>query len=141
MKKGFLFSPLLFLFSCATGVNDWHDAYKYQSHKDWSLEKERAKLPDNKVKEEKEDKSLYEKEVEEKLTKLLRTEPTPLRVPDTIVRVLILPYVDESGNLVSQKYVFFRAEEGKWILGEYLLQRGKPIKEFKPLEEKTDDKK
>lgn len=136
MRKAFFLLP--FLFSCATGVRDWHDAYRYQAHKDWSLEKEKEKLPEE---EEKREKSIYEREVEEKLTRLLRTEPTPLRVPDAIVRVLILPYVDEGGNLVSQKYVFFRAEEGRWILGEYLLQRGKPIKELKPLEVKEDDKK
>ncbi|MFN3263973.1 MAG: TraV family lipoprotein [Aquificaceae bacterium] len=85
--------------------------------------------------EAKKEESLYDKEVQEKILQLLRQEPTPLKVPDTVIRVLILPYVDEKGNLVSQKYIFFRAEEGKWILGEYLLQRGKPIRELRPLEE------
>jgi len=84
--------------------------------------------------EAKKEESLYDKEVQEKILQLLRQEPTPLKVPDTVIRVLILPYVDEKGNLVSQKYIFFR-EEGKWILGEYLLQRGKPIRELRPLEE------
>ncbi len=86
-------------------------------------------------KEEKQVESLYQKEVQERLFELARTIPTPLRVPDNIIRVFVLPYVDEKGNLVSQKYIFFRAEEGKWILGEYLLQRGKPIRELRPLEE------
>ena len=85
-------------------------------------------------KEEKQVESLYQKEVQERLFELARTIPTPLRVPDNIIRVFVLPYVDEKGNLVSQKYIFFRAEEGKWLLGDYLLKKGEPLKELKPLE-------
>ncbi|MFN3263484.1 MAG: TraV family lipoprotein [Aquificaceae bacterium] len=123
-----------FLAGCSAGVKDWADTYKYQAKAGWSLEEEKRKvLPQQPASQEPRE-NLYNKEVQEKLTKLLRETPTPLRVPDTIVRVLVLPYVDEKGNLNAQKYIFFRAEEGRWILGEYLLQKGKAIRELKPLE-------
>lgn len=119
MRRAILLLP--FLFSCASAVKE--------------VEQVQVIQPVSHEKEERKEESLYDRELQRKMTELLRTEPTPLRVPDTVVRVLILPYVDEKGNLISQKYVFFRAEEGRWILGEYLLQRGKPLKELKPLEE------
>ena len=98
-------------------------------------------LPETTQKEEKQVESLYQKEVQERLFELARTIPTPLRVPDNIIRVFVLPYVDEKGNLVSQKYIFFRAEEGKWILGDYLLKKGEHLKELKPLEPAPEVKK
>lgn len=135
MRKELVLISTLFLFSCGAGVQEWADAYRYQASAGWSVEKERAKILPATPPAEKREESLYNREVQEKVMKLLREEPAPLRVPDTVIRVLVLPYVDEGGNLVSQKYIFFRAEEGKWILGEYLLQKGKTIRELKPLEE------
>lgn len=134
MRKVVFLLP--FIFSCSASVKDWGDAYRYQAPRGWDLKKEAEKiLPKEAPQEEKKEQSLYNQELQKKLSELIKTEPAPLRVPDTVVRVLVLPYVDETSNLVSQKYIFFRAEEGRWILGEYLLQKGKPIRELKPLEE------
>jgi len=131
-----VFPSLACLLGCSAGVQDWADAYKYQASVDWSAEKEKEKLLPKPQEEAKQaEQSLYQKEQSQKMLSLLRETPTPLRVPPTIVRVLILPYVDEKGNLNAQRYVFFKADEGKWILGDYLLQKGKPIRELKPLEE------
>lgn len=128
MKKRVLVIAL-FLTSCAGAVS--------------KQEVQLKDLPETftQKKEEKQVESLYQKEVQERLFELARTIPTPLRVPDNIIRVFVLPYVDEKGNLVSQKYIFFRAEEGKWILGDYLLKKGEPLKELKPLEPAPEVKK
>jgi len=79
--------------------------------------------------------SLYRKEVMERLLSTLREEPTPLAVPPTVLRVFVLPYVSETGSLKTSHYLYLRVDEGRWILGDYLLQRGQPIREFRPLEE------
>jgi len=79
--------------------------------------------------------SLYEKEQLQKLMTMLRQEPTPLAVPPTVLRVFVLPYTTESGELITQHYFYIKVDEGRWIIGDYLLKKGEPIKELKPLEE------
>lgn len=126
---------------------------KKEDKKEEKKEEKKAEKKEEKKKEEKAEKkeeekeekttkktqeSLYHKEYTQKVLSLIREPVTPLRIPPTIMRVLILPYVDEQGNLNVQRYVFFKIDEGRWVLGEYLLQKGKPLKElkeFKPLEE------
>jgi PBP1b-binding outer membrane lipoprotein LpoB len=71
------------------------------------------------------EKSIYEKEVQEKIISLLKAPETPLRTPDIITRVLILPYTKEDGTLVMSHYVFVKMKEGKWILGDYLIDQPK----------------
>lgn len=129
---------LLFLTGCSAKVSEWENTYRYQAPAGWSKKKEEEKvLAEFKDKEKpvsEKQESIYQKEVQEKILSLLLQEPTPLKVPDKILRVLILPYVDSKGDFVSQKYVFFKAEEGKWILGEYLLKKGEALKLLRPLE-------
>jgi len=129
------------LFSCA-GVKDWDEYAKYQEKKGFKREEYEKKLlkKGEKVKKGVKE-SLYEKEIKRTYTRLLKEPPVPLKVPDTVVRVLILPYVDESGSLNSAKYVFFKVEEGKWILGDYLIKEGKSVKVLTPLkkEEREDE--
>lgn len=64
--------------------------------------------------------SLYEIEKERKTIDVLKETPTPLRTPDTIVRVLILPYIDNNNVLHSFYYTFLKVEDGDWVLGDYL---------------------
>jgi hypothetical protein len=71
------------------------------------------------------EKSIYEKEIQEKVISLLKAPETPLRTPDVITRVLILPYAREDGTLVMSHYVFAKMKEGKWILGDYLIEQQK----------------
>jgi hypothetical protein len=85
----------------------------------------------------KEEESLYKRELMEKLMKMVREEPTPLALPPTVLRVFVLPYVDEQGRLITQHYMYIKVDEGKWILGDYLLKKGQPPREFTPL--KTED--
>ncbi|MBX0310774.1 MAG: TraV family lipoprotein [Sulfurihydrogenibium sp.] len=75
------------------------------------------------------EKSIYEKEIQEKVISLLRAPETPLRTPDIITRILILPYTKEDGTLIMSHYVFAKMKEGKWILGDYLID--KPYQESK----------
>jgi hypothetical protein len=81
-------------------------------------------------------KSVYQEELEKRITALLREPVTPLRAPDTIMRVLFLPYTSEDGSLVSSHYVYFKVKEGSWILGDYLIEDNKAElpKVVKPLD-------
>lgn len=78
-------------------------------------------------------KSNYERERDRKLASIVKTSPTPMRVPDTVLRVLINPYVDDSGTLTVPGYKFTRVDDGKWILGEYLVKEGSAVKMLTPL--------
>ncbi len=89
--------------------------------------------PKVEVKQEKEEESLYRRELMEKLMRMVREEPTPLALPPTVLRVFVLPYVDDQGRLITQHYMYIKVDEGKWILGDYLLKKGQPPREFTPL--------
>lgn len=89
--------------------------------------------PKMEVKQEKEEDSLYRREVMEKLMKIVKEQPTPLALPPTVLRVFVLPYVDDQGKLITQHYLYLKVDEGKWILGDYLLKKGQPPREFTPL--------
>jgi len=82
------------------------------------------------------EKSIYEKEVQEKVVSLLKAPETPLRTPDVITRVLILPYTKEDGTLIMSHYVFVKMKEGKWVLGDYLVdQQKEENRVIRPLKE------
>lgn len=80
-------------------------------------------------------KSSFERERDIMMTKLVKTPPTPVRVPDTILRVLIMPYTDDSGVLTAQSYKFTKVDDGKWIMGEYIDKEGQGIQMLTPLQE------
>jgi hypothetical protein len=80
-------------------------------------------------------KSSFEHERDIMMTRLVKTPPTPIRVPDTILRVLIMPYTDDSGVLTAQSYKFAKVDDGKWIMGEYLEKSGQGIQMLTPLQE------
>lgn len=81
-------------------------------------------------------KSDYEKERDKMLSKIVKTPPIPMRIQDTILRVLILPYVDDAGVLTAQSYKFTKVDDGKWIMGEYLLNGNDEIGVLTPLSSK-----
>lgn len=64
--------------------------------------------------------SLYEKERKNLLTQTISSPKIPLRTADKILRVLIMPYVDEDSNLQIENFHFIKADEGRWVIGEYL---------------------
>ncbi len=47
---------------------------------------------------------------------LLQEEKKPLLQPPKILRVLLLPYKGESGELFMSRYVYVKIEDSKWIL-------------------------
>ncbi len=112
--------------------------------------KDPVKLPEKKVEEVvkviqeekkkavemvKKKQSVYEEEKKSLLVRLIKNPPTPIKTPEKILRVLILPYVDENKVLHTQHFSFIKVDDGSWILGDYLLKEGKMIdRNLTPLE-------
>ena len=94
------------------------------------IEKRAEEIARQKLKEEE---ATYQKEKLEKELAILKVAPTPIKAPDTVVRVLILPYVDSNGVLNAAKYTFLTVETGKWIIGDYLLTPAKTERIKRPL--------
>ncbi len=61
-------------------------------------------------------------ERQQRMISVLKKPPVPLKTPDKILRVLFLPYVDQNNILNNYKYSFMKVEEGKWVIGDYLLE-------------------
>lgn len=110
--------------------------------KNINLDNDNSLLPDSQKP------NLYAMEKQKLLLDIMRTPPSPVMTPGAVMRVLFLPYVDENSVLSAPSYKFVKMDDGQWILGEYLLDGGKPLKELKPLEhvkpalkkEKKEDK-
>lgn len=64
--------------------------------------------------------SLYEKERKAFLSETMYSPKIPVKTPDKILRVLLMPYVDEDMNLQTENFHFVKVDDGRWILGEYL---------------------
>jgi conjugal transfer pilus assembly protein TraV len=47
---------------------------------------------------------------------LLREEKKPLLVPAKVLRVLLLPYRGQDGELFMSRYVYVKIEDSQWIL-------------------------
>ena len=138
MLAVFSLAMALLLFGCATKEN-WDKYRVYAEEKGWSKEKYEEKVLSKRIKApvqvSRED--LYEKEKKETALELLRTPPVPLKIPDKVLRVLVLPWVDEKGDLHAQQYVFVVVEDGEWIIGDYLTEKGKKVKVLTPLREES----
>ena len=65
-------------------------------------------------------KRAVEMEKDNKLSNIINRPVTPLRTPDTILRVLILPYEDSNGVLNGWKYSYVKVDDGKWVMADYL---------------------
>lgn len=80
----------------------------------------------------------YEEEKLKKTLSTLKESPMPLRLPDTILRVMFLPYVDSKNVLRNSYYAFLKVEDGKWVLGEYLTspntRKSTKARVFSPLD-------
>lgn len=61
-------------------------------------------------------------ERQQRMISVLKKPPVPLKTPDKILRVLFLPYVDQNNILNNYKYSFMKVEEGKWVIGDYLME-------------------
>lgn len=91
-------------------------------------------------------KSNYENERDKMMARIIKAPPVPMRVPDTILRTLIMPYADDGDVLNTYSYKFVKIDNGKWIMGEYLMKSNGVVRELSPLSgnvklENDDDKK
>lgn len=62
--------------------------------------------------------SIYKQQLLNKIGKLVKQPKTPIVVPPTTMRVLILPYVNNQNELEMGRYVYFFTGEPKWIFSE-----------------------
>lgn len=58
----------------------------------------------------------------EKMAKLLKSPATPIVVPPTVMRVLIMPYQGDEEELLMPRYVYVMVDKPKWIVGDYLMK-------------------
>jgi len=70
--------------------------------------------------------SLYEKERKRVLLNLLKVPPSPVRTPDEVLKIYILPYTDSKGNFHAGGYIFTVVEDGRWILADEADMGEKP---------------
>ncbi|MDR2105310.1 MAG: TraV family lipoprotein [Deferribacteraceae bacterium] len=68
------------------------------------------------------EKPAVQKERDERLANIIRKPLSPLKTPEKVLRVLILPYTDDNNVLHTWKYSFITVDEGQWILGDYLKE-------------------
>lgn len=93
---------------------------KILEDKDLSNE-EKAQIIQMKLSEDIERKKrAVEAEKDNKLSSIINKPVAPLRTPDTILRVLVLPYEDDKGVLNGWKYSYVKVDDGKWIMADYL---------------------
>jgi conjugal transfer pilus assembly protein TraV len=59
-----------------------------------------------------------------RLTGLLREPETPMVAPPQVMRVLLLPYKGDGGELFMPRYAYFFVDRPSWILDGYLVERG-----------------
>lgn len=72
--------------------------------------------------------SIYEINRKSELANLIKSPAIPVKTPDKIIRVLLMPYVDKNNILQTSSFMFTKVDEGKWIIGDYLNNEG----EFTP---------
>ena len=81
-----------------------------------------ADMPQTRMQQAGDGKTAVEIEREQMMMKILKKPPVPIKSQDKVVRVLFLPYVDTNGVLHNYKYSFLSVEEGRWVLGDYLMK-------------------
>ena len=64
----------------------------------------------------------YRDALNTKLADLLNAPTTPMVKPPTVMRVLLLPYVGEDGELFDVRYSYVMINDFSWVTGEYLLE-------------------
>ena len=62
--------------------------------------------------------SIYKQQLLNKIGKLVKQPKTPIVVPPSTMRVLILPYVNSQNELETGRYVYFFTGKPKWIFGQ-----------------------
>jgi len=65
--------------------------------------------------------SIYKREVNKKLSEMLKEPNTPLLAPPKVMRICILPYRGDQNELYMMRYVYLLVDEPKWVVGDYLV--------------------
>ena len=66
----------------------------------------------------------YREALYRRMTGLLKEPETPMVTPPQVMRVLLLPYRGEGGELFMARYAYFFLDRPEWILGDYLVEKG-----------------
>ena len=59
-----------------------------------------------------------------RLSGLLNEPETPMVAPPQVMRVLLLPYKGDGGELFMPRYAYFFLDRPQWILDGYLVEKG-----------------
>ncbi|MDR0454456.1 MAG: TraV family lipoprotein [Deferribacteraceae bacterium] len=81
-----------------------------------------------------------QKERDVRLSEIIKKPVSPLKSPDKVLRILILPYSDTSKVLHTWKYNFITIDEGQWIIGDYLNNTSRQPKTLTPLNRQSEIK-
>lgn len=66
----------------------------------------------------------YREALFRRLAGLLKEPETPMVAPPQVMRVLLLPYRGDGGELFMARYAYIFLDRSKWILGDYLVEKG-----------------
>jgi len=58
------------------------------------------------------------------IRKTIPEPPVPLRTPDKVIRIYLLPYTDRRGNLMGGRYIFTVVEDGEWVISTHRETEG-----------------
>jgi conjugal transfer pilus assembly protein TraV len=59
-----------------------------------------------------------------RLAGLLKEPETPMVAPPQVMRVLLLPYKGDGGELFMPRYAYFFVDRPSWVLDGYLVEKG-----------------
>ncbi len=68
--------------------------------------------------------SQYRGALFKRLSGLLNEPETPMVAPPQVMRVLLLPYRGDGGELFMPRYAYFFLNRPQWILDGYLVEKG-----------------
>lgn len=114
-----VFSLVFFLIAGCAGKDNWDSYRVYAEEKGWTKEKYEKQVLSKRLKkpEQADKEDLYKDEKKRLILELIKSPPVPLKIPDKVLRILVLPWVDERGDLHAQQYIFVVVEDGEWIIG------------------------
>ncbi len=65
----------------------------------------------------------YQGALYRRLASLVQEPRSPLVAPPEVLRVWLLPYEGENGELFMERYVYVMVQKPRWVLGTYLTER------------------
>ena len=68
------------------------------------------------------DDTTWQREMQLKIEGLLKEPATPIVVPPTVMRILMLPYKGTDNELYMLRFVYLFVDDPKWVVGDYLIK-------------------